>query len=144
MTDAATAAPTKATTKNSTTVEAKKPSKAKVTKPTAATAEPLAKKGKAAAKPAAKANGEAKKPRGKPRTELVGPFKLAGDAAKVKDVSELRVHEGSARASLMAYAIKNAAKKSKGFTAEELIAAVGDQGAQALQNCVGRGYLVAV
>lgn len=96
------AAPAKAkATKNGTTAEAKTPSKAKVTKE--APAKP------AKATKAAKADGDGAADTGK--------WALAGDALEAKDVTELRMQEGSARTAVLAVCFAN--KKRKHFTMED-------------------------
>lgn len=120
----------------------------------AAVAEPApAKKGgkKAAAEPApAKAskkaaNGAAeapaKKAKGLPKVSLEGPFKLTGDAVKIKSADELKLHEGSARHKLVSHMISNGSKKPKGFTLDELTAVAGDQTRQALTVGIKLGYI---
>lgn len=84
---------------------------------------------------------KAPKAKRKGAVDLTGPFKLSPDAVKAKNAEGLRLHEGSARHTLMTYIFTNSAKKPKGFTYEELEKVVGaDQVKQALTGMVKEGY----
>jgi hypothetical protein len=129
------AAAQKGATKAGTTKAAKAPGKATVVK--AAAEAPAKGKGKeapaatkTAVKKAAKANG----------VSLEGAFKLSDAALTAKNPEALKLHEGSARYSLMTAAFKKGAKGK--ITLEDAKAACGDQGKQALKVMTILGYLV--
>ena len=145
-------------TKGGVEKEAKAPSKAKVTKPvtvgTISNDTPEPKKGskavkvepasaKKVAEPKEKKVAEPKKERAE-AVDLTGPFKLSAEAKTAGNPEALRLHEGSSRYTLMAHIFKNAAKKPKGFTVEELKEVVGGQTKQALSGMVRYGFLEAV
>jgi hypothetical protein len=130
----AAAKPAKATAKPAAAaVEEVKVTKAKDTgseKPAAAKPTP------AAEKLAEKAAEKTKKAKG--RSDITGPFVLGTAVGKAKTPEELRMHEGSARYKLMAFALSS--KKSK-FTMEDFEAQCGDQTLQSVTLCIKKGYL---
>lgn len=96
-------------------------------------------KSKAEAKPAAK---EAKP--AKAKVDKSASYTLAGEALKVKSPEELRMHEASARSTLMAHLLKTNAKTKSGYTIAGLEAAGFKNAPSAVPQFVKQGFLVRV